>query len=194
MSNKKTETLAQRKREVQLTRDAQKAKDAVDDFVFEGSLLDSFKQRVKSGEFKDEATARQVCKAEHFDVDPSQETKDALEAFLSLERDWATAHSIWSSTVKAVGDFEAEWAQARTHLQTRMGSQFKGNGFARTESICLNEDGSATISPEMIELLILATGWQNREKIGKVSGFVNTTESGVLTFELKVNNPAKAKG
>lgn len=191
MSNQKTITLGQRKREVELTRDAQKAQDAVDDFVFETDLLNSFKQRVEAGEFKDEVAAREVCKTEYFDVDPSQETADALEAFLSLDRDWDGAHSAWASEQKSKNTLENQWAQVRADLQRRMGGTHQGNGFSRTVSMERNGDGSVTIPAEMIGILIQATEWSNKGKIQKVSGFVNATESGAITLEVKVSNPAK---
>ncbi len=184
MSNQKTITLGQRKREVELTRDAQKAQDAVDDFAFETDLLNSFKQRVESGEFCSKEKARSVCATEYFDIDPSQETKDALEAFLDLDRDWATAHGIWASAVKAANDLEAEWAVARLHLLNHLGSDF-----IRSWSF---EDGQLPI--EALGLQQLAASWHRDGYIAKVNAYVNITPEGGATYKLVVSNPQRVAG
>lgn len=189
MSN--TMTLGQRKRAVELARDTQNAENAEADFAFETDLLNSFKQRVETGEFCSEEQAREVCTASYFDVDPSQETGDALEAFLSLDRDWVALNNAYEQRIRNTQSLEEKWTQARADLQRQMGGTHKGNGFQRTFTTERNQDGSLTISAEMVDILIKATEWQNKGKIQKVSGFLNATESGAVTLEIKVNNPAK---
>lgn len=188
----KTETLGQRRRKSKLALKTLKAQKAEQDHLFEVSLFDSFKERVEAGEFSNVDHARGAS-ALVFDVDPSQETKDALEAFLELDRDWNTLHQAFKQGLEAADSLEEEWAQARAELQSRMGSGFKGNGFAQTFELELNEDGSALLSPEVVSLLVKATEWLNKGKIGKLNGYLKATESSALTLDLVVNNPAKAK-
>ena len=189
MSN--TVTLGQRKRVRKLALEAQEAENKVSDYNDEIALLNSFKQRVDNGQFKSVDAARAFCSASVFDVDPSVETADALEAFLSLDRDWVALNDAYEQRISETQSLEEKWAQARADLQRQMGGTHKGNGFQRIVSLTVNGDGSATIPADMMQILLKATEWCNKGKIQKVSGFVNATESGAITLEVKVSNPAK---
>ena len=188
----KTETLGQRRRKSKLALKTLKAQKAEQDHLFEISLFDSFKERVEAGEFSNVDHARRAS-ALVFDVDPSQETKDALEAFLELDRDWTALHQALEEGLEEAASLEEQWARARAELQSRMGSGFKGNGFAQTFELELNDDGSATLSADAVNLLVKATTWLNKGKIGKLNGYLKATESSAVTLDLVVSNPAKAK-
>lgn len=192
MSNQETTiTLGQHKRRGDLALEAHRAKNAESDYNYEIELLNSFQQRVEAGEFSDVDHARRAS-ALVFDVDPSQETKGALEAFLTLDRDWTALNKAFKQGLKAAIDAEKAWAEARENLIGNLNQET--NGYARNFSLEIADDGSATLPAEAVKLLTICAYWADQGKIGKVSTFVNSTPSGALSLRFKINNPAKVKG
>ena len=188
MSNK--ETLGQRRRKSKLALKTLKAQKAEQDHAFEVSLFDSFRERVEAGEFESVDQAR-LASALVFDVDPSQETKDALEAFLDLDREWAALNTSFKQGLEAADSLEEQWARDRAALIANLNQET--NGFARTFPLEVNDDGSAVLSAEAVELLTMSAFWVDQGKIGKASSYLNSTPSGALSLRFKINNPSKVK-
>jgi hypothetical protein len=156
--------------------------------AFERTTLDTLLQRVEAGEFETEDAARTA--ADLALAGASQSTLDALGA--RFVDSWTLCQAKGPSRLLAARE-DQEWAQARADLQSRMSAGFKGNGFAQSFELELNDDGSATLSADAVNLLVQATTWLNKGKIGKVNGYLKATESSALTLDLVISNPSKVK-
>lgn len=186
MSN--TMTIGQKKAALQadaLVAEAERERSLL---AFERTTLDALLQRIENGEFETESAAREAAKL--CLKEASQSTLDAFEA--GVVDSWALC-AAKAAGRQAAAKEDQEWAVARAVLESRMGAGFKGNGFAQSFELELNIDGSATLSPDAVELLVKATTWLNKGKIAKVSGYLKATESSALTLDLVVSNPSKAK-
>lgn len=179
MSNQKTMTIGQLKAALEADARVAEAERARKLLSFERTTLNTFLQRVENGEFETEELAREaanLCLA-----GASQSTLDALEA--GVVDSWTICEAKAEGR-QAAAKKDEEWASARLHLSSHLGSDF-----IRSWSF---EGGQ--LPTEALDLQQLASVWHRDGYIAKVNAYVNITPEGGATYKLVVSNPRRVEG